>query len=81
MKSPVFDKNDISDLNIGSPSTIDRMEAAGEFPRRFTLSPSSRRVFWRRAEVEQWLRERGIELPADAPAIPDHAAAGRRPAA
>lgn len=81
-KSPVFDKDDLAELNIGSPSTIDRMEARGDFPLRMTLSPGSRRVFWRRHEVEAWLRERGLELPADPTDRPDEAAnAGRRPIA
>jgi predicted DNA-binding transcriptional regulator AlpA len=38
-----------------SPSTIDRLEAEGTFPRRLRLS--SGRVGWRRSDIEFWLRE------------------------
>ncbi len=37
-------------------STIYEMEARGEFPRRFALSP--RCVVWDLAEVEEWLASR-----------------------
>ena len=39
-----------------SRQTIDRLEAAGEFPRRHRLSP--RCVGWWRHEVEDWKRSR-----------------------
>ena len=36
-----------------SGSTIDRMEARGEFPPRIHIS--SRRVVWRQSEVQAWI--------------------------
>ena len=39
-----------------SASTIDRMEANGEFPRRVQLSPYT--VGWAEGEIAEWLKER-----------------------
>lgn len=62
-KSLLISKRERRELVPGSDSTIDRLEARGEFPKRLTLTPGSRAVFWRRHEVENWLRERGVEIP------------------
>lgn len=81
-KSPLVNKQELRGLVPASPSTVDRLERRGEFPRRMTLTPGSRAVFWRRHEVEAWLRERGVELSADDSGRPSEAAAaGRLPAA
>lgn len=37
-------------------STIERLEAAGEFPKRWYIT--DRRCAWTQEEVEQWLEER-----------------------
>jgi prophage regulatory protein len=39
-----------------SPSTIWRLEQRGAFPRRIPIS--TKRVAWRRSEIETWLAER-----------------------
>jgi prophage regulatory protein len=39
-----------------SDTTIWRMERRGEFPRRIVIS--SKRVAWRRSEIDVWLRQR-----------------------
>ncbi|MFC3815614.1 helix-turn-helix transcriptional regulator [Lysobacter sp. GCM10012299] len=39
-----------------SPSTIDRLEAAKQFPQRVQLSPYT--VGWVEAEVTEWVEER-----------------------
>ena len=39
-----------------SGSTIDRMEARGEFPRRIHISP--RRVVWRQSDLQRWIGEK-----------------------
>ncbi|QSX75612.1 AlpA family phage regulatory protein [Lysobacter arenosi] len=39
-----------------SPSTIDRLEAARQFPQRVQLSPYT--VGWVEAEVTEWVEER-----------------------
>lgn len=42
-------------------STIDRLEAAGEFPKRWYIT--DRRCVWTQEEVEQWLDKRKAESP------------------
>lgn len=43
-------------------STIDRMERAGEFPKRWYIT--DKRCAWNRDEVERWLDERQAASPA-----------------
>jgi prophage regulatory protein len=42
-----------------SDTTVWRMERRGEFPRRINIS--SKRVAWRRGEIESWLAQREAE--------------------
>lgn len=42
-------------------STIERLEAAGEFPKRWYIT--DRRCAWTQEEVEQWLEERKKNSP------------------
>lgn len=44
-------------------STIDRMERAGEFPKRWYVT--DKRCAWNRDEVERWLDERQAASPAE----------------
>ena len=44
-------------------STIDRLEKAGEFPKRFYIT--DRRCVWNGDEVEQWLDQRQANSPAE----------------
>lgn len=44
-------------------STIDRMERAGEFPKRWYIT--DKRCAWNRDEVERWLDERQAASPAE----------------
>ncbi len=48
--------NEVADMTGLSRVTIWRMERAGKFPERISLSP--RRVGWRRDEVHEWLESR-----------------------
>lgn len=42
-------------------STIDRLEQAGEFPKRWYIT--DRRCAWTKEEVESWLDKRKAESP------------------
>lgn len=42
-------------------STIERLEADGEFPKRWYIT--DRRCAWTKEEVEQWLDKRKAESP------------------
>ena len=55
-----WDKDQICDVTCLSKTQIDRLEAAGKFPRRVQLSGNYRnsRVGWRRGAVRAWLRAR-----------------------
>ncbi|MFA6901460.1 MAG: AlpA family phage regulatory protein [Gallionellaceae bacterium] len=46
-----------------SPSSIDRLEAAGNFPKRMQLSPNT--VGWLSSELDEWIkgRPRGEMVP------------------
>lgn len=44
-----------------SMSTIDSLEKAGEFPKRFYIT--ARRATWNADEVERWLDERQANSP------------------
>lgn len=44
-----------------SMSTIDTLERAGEFPKRFYIT--DRRAVWNEDEVESWLDERQANSP------------------
>ncbi len=70
-----------------SEYTIDKLEAAGEFPKRFPLT--SRAVAWNRDEVEAWLDsrqcnpgavDRDPSLSAKFKANPNHQKRGARSA-
>ena len=45
-----------------SPAHIDRLEKAGEFPKRINLGPNS--VAWLEHEVEDWIKARVAERDA-----------------
>ena len=49
-------RSDLKRLVPLSVTTIWRLERRGEFPRRISIS--TRRVAWRRSEVEAWLEQR-----------------------
>jgi prophage regulatory protein len=44
-----------------SDTTVWRMERRGDFPRRIAIS--TKRVAWRRKEIEAWLARRESERP------------------
>ncbi|MBA8045659.1 helix-turn-helix transcriptional regulator [Citrobacter freundii] len=46
-----------------SISTIDRLESAGEFPKRWYIT--DKRCAWNAEEVENWLDERQATSPAE----------------
>ena len=46
-----------------SRATIDRLERAGDFPRRFTIIPGGRAVGWSGAEVASWVESRTTSRP------------------
>ncbi len=46
--------------------TLRKMEAEGNFPRRFILNPAGRAVGWRAEEVHQWIEDRAASRGADA---------------
>lgn len=56
-------KEQLLDMVPVSEFTINKLEAAGEFPKRFLLT--SRAVAWNRDEVEAWLDNRQ-KNPAEA---------------
>lgn len=47
------------DLVLYSPQHIDRLEAAGKFPKRVQLGPC--RVGWVESEVIEWMKQRIAE--------------------
>ena len=63
MRSPIccgtmriLSKKDLRALVLYSPAHIDRLEKAGQFPKRVQLGPC--RVGWVESEVLEWLQER-----------------------
>ena len=47
------DKIGMTRLTTISPRTAHRLEASGEFHRRFKISPN--RVAWKLSEIEEWI--------------------------
>lgn len=56
-----LNKDQLVEKTSLSMSTIDALEAAGEFPKRFYIT--ARRVTWNEDEVERWLDKRQAESP------------------
>lgn len=56
-----FGKKELLAVVPLSWSTIERLEAAGEFPKRWYIT--DRRCAWTQEEVEQWLDKRKEESP------------------
>lgn len=52
-------KRQVRDLVLYSPQHIDRLEAAGKFPKRVQLGPC--RVGWLEDEVIEWMKARIAE--------------------
>lgn len=52
-------KRQVRDLVPYSPQHIDRLEAAGKFPKRVQLGPC--RVGWVESEVIEWMKQRMAE--------------------
>ena len=50
---------DVAGLLRVAPRTVQRMVAAGEFPRPIPITPG--RARWRRSDVDAWLEQRGTE--------------------
>lgn len=52
-----------------SPAQLDRLEAAGNFPRRFNLTGATRgKVVWLQSEVHDWMLARSrriLKPPSD----------------
>lgn len=63
---PVLRKRDVMLFTALSDRTIDRLEAAGDFPQRMRLGP--RAVGWDRSLVMAWIesRQRGIKREVQA---------------
>jgi len=57
-KRDMLKRGDLQDITGLSASTIARLESKGQFPSRVQLS--SKRVAWRRVEVEAWAEERRL---------------------
>ena len=55
----LLSKRQLKELVLYSPQHIQRLENAGQFPKRVRLGDCSRsRVGWIESEVLDWLRER-----------------------
>ena len=52
----ILSKKELRALVFYSPAHIDRLEKAGQFPKRIHLGP--RRVGWVESEVVEWLQQR-----------------------
>jgi prophage regulatory protein len=52
----ILSKKDVRQLVLYSPAHIDRLEKAGQFPKRVQLGPG--RVGWVEDEVLQWVQLR-----------------------
>lgn len=55
---PVLRRPDLVAIVGLSRATLDRLEAAGDFPKRFQLAPGGRSVGWRGDEVAAWIERR-----------------------
>ena len=68
---------DVKVLTRLSRQTIDRLERAGDFPKRIRLGRAA--VGWDLVEVQEWLssRPRGTKAPAVLSKAPDGAGAPR----
>lgn len=64
VKKSVLRKPDIEAATGLAERTIRNMEAAGNFPRRFTLNPGGRAVGWHAGEVMEWVAERAASRDA-----------------
>lgn len=58
-----FGKKQLMAVVPVSMSTIDRLESAGQFPKRFWIT--DKRCAWNREEVEKWLDERQAASPGE----------------
>ncbi|EFP3678401.1 AlpA family phage regulatory protein [Salmonella enterica] len=56
-----LDKKKLLSVVPLSMSTIDRLERAGEFPKRWYIT--DKRCAWKQEEVEHWLEERKAASP------------------
>jgi predicted DNA-binding transcriptional regulator AlpA len=54
----VLRKADIEKITGVTERTVRSMEAAGKFPKRFTINPSGRAVGWSLREVQNWMEQR-----------------------
>lgn len=62
MKSALDKKKLLARVPL-SWSTIDRLERAGDFPKRFWIT--DRRCAWNTEKVEKWLEERELSSPEE----------------
>ncbi|QLA16100.1 helix-turn-helix transcriptional regulator [Desulfolutivibrio sulfoxidireducens] len=62
-KGRVLRKPEVFNRTGLSPSTLNRMERAGKFPRRIQISTLC--VGWVEAEVENWIMERAKARPGE----------------
>ncbi len=60
----ILRKPDIESATGLTERTIRNMEAAGNFPRRFTLNPGGRAVGWHADEVTEWIDKRAASRDA-----------------
>ncbi|MGB0681472.1 MAG: helix-turn-helix transcriptional regulator [Magnetovibrionaceae bacterium] len=56
MSERLLSRNEVIQKTSLSRSTIDRLESAGEFPKRITVSAS--RVAWLESEINQFVQSR-----------------------
>ena len=52
----MLSKTSVRERVLFSPAHIDRLERAGEFPKRVQLGTN--RVGWIESEIDEWLQER-----------------------
>lgn len=68
-ESIFYTKKDVGKVTKLSPAHIDRLERAGFFPQRFSLTGQPNgKVVWLKAEVDQWCLDRArrkLAPPAD----------------
>lgn len=64
MTDRILRKRDVCEITGMCDNTLRTMEAAGNFPRRFTLNPGGVLVGWKASAVSNWIEERAAAVEA-----------------